>query len=160
MTSEVLTIPSLPNKILGVTWDANLCDRNAFIVYDEHDIFTYIYVKYSIYGSSVQRVGSTSLVSKQTPLLMHAGEVMSATSGGQLTQLNLSTHDTMLLGITDRDQSVLDANFNKQIALHRYQSEPLQFPNFTRPIAGSTRHLKPASYSNPKIAGRDSERSA
>lgn len=70
-------------------------------------------------GPSVQRIGSTSLVSKQTPLLMYSGEVMSATSGGQLTQLNLSTHDTNLLGIGERDQSILEANFKKQIALHR-----------------------------------------
>lgn len=74
---------------------------------------------YFLLGSSVQRIGSTTLVSKQTPLLMHAGEVMSATSGGQLTQLNLSTHDSILLGIGDRDQSILELNFNKQIALHR-----------------------------------------
>lgn len=50
MTNEVFTIPGLPNKIVGVTWDNNLSDRDVFIVYDEHDIFTYIYVKYSIYG--------------------------------------------------------------------------------------------------------------
>lgn len=50
---------------------------------------------------------------------MFAGEVMSATSGGQLTQLNLSTHDSMLLGIGEKDQSILELNFNKQIALHR-----------------------------------------
>lgn len=112
----------MPNKIAGVTWDSNLQDRNIFIVYDEHDIFTYIYVKCSIYGPSVQKIGNTSLVSKQIPLLMYSGEVMSATSGGQLTQLNLATHDSFLLGINDRDQSVLQANFNKQLSLHRFAS--------------------------------------
>lgn len=50
---------------------------------------------------------------------MYAGEVMSATSGGQLTQLNLSTHDSTLLGITEKDHNILEINFNKQIALHR-----------------------------------------
>lgn len=50
MTNEVFLVPGLPNKVVGVTWDTNLSDRNVFIVFDEHDIFTYIYVKYSIYG--------------------------------------------------------------------------------------------------------------
>lgn len=115
----MFSIPGLPNKILGVTWDSNLSDRNVFIVYDDHNIYTYIFVKYSIYGSSVQKIGSTSLVSRQMPILMYAGEVMSATSGGQLTQLNLSTHDSNLLGISERDHNILESNLNKQIALHR-----------------------------------------
>lgn len=48
---------------------------------------------------------------------MYAGEVMSATSGGQLTQLILSTHDSPQ---NDKDQSVLEANFSKQLSLHRF----------------------------------------
>lgn len=52
---------------------------------------------------------------------MHSGEVLSATSGGQLTQLNLSTHDTNLMGIHEGDQNVLESNFSKQLALHRLE---------------------------------------
>lgn len=81
-----------------------------------------MYFIFHLAGPSVQKIGSTSLVSKQVPLLMYSGEVMSATSGGQLTQLNLATHDSFLLGINDRDQSVLQANFNKQLLLHRFGS--------------------------------------
>jgi hypothetical protein len=117
--SEAVPVPNLPNKVLGVTWDSNINDRNIFIVFDQHDIFTYVYVKYSIDGSSVQKVGQTSLVSKQIPLLMYSGEVMSATSGGQLTQLMLNTHDSLQVGLGERDQTIMEANFNKQIALHR-----------------------------------------
>jgi hypothetical protein len=136
--SEAVPVPNLPNKVLGVTWDSNINDRNIFIVFDQHDIFTYVYVKYSIdgrykfvgkvtfgiffgcfKGSSVQKVGQTSLVSKQIPLLMYSGEVMSATSGGQLTQLMLNTHDSLQVGLGERDQTIMEANFNKQIALHR-----------------------------------------
>lgn len=76
-------------------------------------------MKFSIYGSRVEKVGQTSLVSKQIPLLMYAGEVMSATSGGQLTQLMLSTHDSMQIGINERDLAILEANFSKQMALRR-----------------------------------------
>lgn len=48
--NECVGIPDLPNKVVGVTWDSNIHDRNIFIVYDKHDIFTYVYVKYSVYG--------------------------------------------------------------------------------------------------------------
>ncbi|KAG5897933.1 hypothetical protein JTB14_014047 [Gonioctena quinquepunctata] len=122
VSMETISIPSLPNKVLGVVWDSNVADRNVFIVYEEHDISTYIYIKHSTEGSSVKQIGKTALVTKQTPLLMYAGEVMSATSGGQLTQLALSTHDSPQVGIIERDRAVLEANFNKQMALHRFKA--------------------------------------
>lgn len=72
-------------------------------------------------GSSVKKIGVTNLVSKQLPLHLHAGQVMSASSGGQLSQLNLTTHDTFLLGIDDdRDRSILEQNLGKQLALLRF----------------------------------------
>lgn len=43
-------IGGLPNKINGVVWDNSFRDRNVFIVFDEHDVITYIYIKHSIYG--------------------------------------------------------------------------------------------------------------
>lgn len=49
--NQNVVIPDLPNKVVGVTWDSNIHDRNIFIVYDQHDIYTYVYVKYSIYGT-------------------------------------------------------------------------------------------------------------
>ncbi|EFA01913.1 WD repeat-containing protein 19 isoform X3 [Tribolium castaneum] len=120
--NEVVLIPNLPNKVLGVTWDSNINDRNIFIVYDQHDIFTYVYVRYSINGSSVQKVGQTSLVTKQIPLLMYSGEVISATPGGQITQLILNTHDSPQIGVNEHDQTIQETNFNKQIALYRFSA--------------------------------------
>ncbi|XP_023012404.2 intraflagellar transport protein Oseg6 isoform X1 [Leptinotarsa decemlineata] len=122
VSMETVPIPSLPNKVLGITWDSNITDRNIFIVHEEQEISTYIYVKHSIDGSFVKRIGQTALVTKQTPLLMYAGEVMSGTSNGQLAQLSLSTHDSVQIGINGRDPVVLETNFNKQLALHRFTS--------------------------------------
>ncbi|XP_017769670.1 PREDICTED: WD repeat-containing protein 19 [Nicrophorus vespilloides] len=116
--NETLPVPELPNKVSGVTWDSNLTDRNVFIVYDENEIDTYLYVKFSVHGSCVKKIGKTTLASKQTPLLMYGGEIMSATSGGQLTQLTLSTHDAAPL--TEKDKSVLENNFAKQLDLQRF----------------------------------------
>ncbi|KAJ8943661.1 hypothetical protein NQ318_005663 [Aromia moschata] len=122
VTNEVIPITNLPNKVLGITWDSNITDRNVFITYDEHEIVTYIYTRISIEGSSVKKVGQTILVSKQIPLLMYGGEVMSATSGSQLTQLLLATHDSVQIGIIERDQTILELNFDKQLALHRFNA--------------------------------------
>lgn len=76
----------------------------------------------------MKKIGQTLLVSKQTPLLMCGGEVMSATSGGQITQLMLASHDSTQTSLAERDQAILEANFNKQLALQRYIS--LLFLNY------------------------------
>lgn len=71
-------------------------------------------------GTKVKKIGETVLVSKQIPLIMYQGDVMCATSSGQLSQLNLSTHDVSQLGmILERDKKTMEANFYKQLALHR-----------------------------------------
>lgn len=85
-------------------------------------ILTHFYFKiifYIISGSYVRKIGETILVSKQVPLLMYAGEVMSAISGGQLAQLQLTTHDALQSGLMERDQTTLEENFNKQLNLQR-----------------------------------------
>lgn len=116
-----MQIPDVPNKINGVIWDSNISDRNVFIVFDDNDIHTYLYMKLHIDGSNVKKVGETVLVSKQIPLIMYQGEVMCATSNGQLSQLGLSTHDVSQLGmVLERDKKTLENNFNKQLHLHRY----------------------------------------
>lgn len=53
------------------------------------------------------------------PLLMYAGEVTCATSGGQITQMMLNTHDSSQLNALDKDTSILENNFEKQLSLHR-----------------------------------------
>nr|CAH7760831.1 unnamed protein product [Callosobruchus chinensis] len=120
--NEIIPIPDLPAKTYGITWDSNINDRNIFIAYDDHEICTYAYIDNSVDGVSVKKVGRTVLVSKQIPLLMYAGEVMSASSGGQLTQILLSTHDSMQIGIMDKDQTILETNFNKQLNLLRFNT--------------------------------------
>nr|CAI5868921.1 unnamed protein product [Callosobruchus analis] len=115
--NEIIPIPDLPAKTYGITWDSNINDRNIFIAYDDHEICTYAYI-----DNSVDESWTNFLVSKQIPLLMYAGEVMSASSGGQLTQILLSTHDSMQIGIMDKDQTIVETNFNKQLNLLRFST--------------------------------------
>ncbi|VEN58981.1 unnamed protein product [Callosobruchus maculatus] len=96
--NEIIPIPDLPAKTHGITWDSNINDRNIFIAYDDHEICTYAYIDNSV------------------------DEVMSASSGGQLTQILLSTHDSMQIGIMDKDQTILESNFNKQLNLLRFNT--------------------------------------
>lgn len=51
---------------------------------------------------------------------MYAGEVTCATSGGQLTQITLATHDVMQTNVVEKDNDSLEANLKKQLSLHRY----------------------------------------
>lgn len=51
--NETVPIPELPNKVEGVTWDSNIMDRNTFIVFDNHEIFTYIYINHSTEGKII-----------------------------------------------------------------------------------------------------------
>ncbi|XP_030765268.1 WD repeat-containing protein 19 [Sitophilus oryzae] len=121
--NELTPIQNIPNKVSGCTWDCNVSDRNIFIIYDDHEIHTYIYMRLYIEGTKVKKIGETVLVAKQIPLLMYQGEVMCATSSGQLSQLNLSTHDVSHIGVMlERDRKVLETNFNKQLELHRFSS--------------------------------------
>lgn len=48
--NEIVSIPDIPSKILGVTWDSCMTERNTFIIHNEEEIYTYIYVKFSVYG--------------------------------------------------------------------------------------------------------------
>ncbi|XP_072391731.1 WD repeat-containing protein 19 isoform X3 [Diabrotica undecimpunctata] len=120
--NEAVAIPNLPNKVLGVVWDNNIAERNVFIIYDEHQITAYHYVSRSTKGSLVEVIGNTLLVTKQLPLLMYSGEVTSATSGGQITQLILTTHETPQLNVNEKDHTMLEANYNKQLSLHRFNA--------------------------------------
>lgn len=43
-----------------------------------------------------------------------------ATSGGQLTQITLATHNVMQTNVGEKDNDSLEANFKKQLSLHRY----------------------------------------
>ncbi|XP_057660350.1 WD repeat-containing protein 19 [Diorhabda carinulata] len=120
--NEVVSIPNLPSKVVGIVWDSNIAERNIFIVYDENNIYTYHYVSRSTKGTFVEKIGHTTLVTKQLPLLMYSGVVTSASSGGQLTQLILTTHDTSQLNVNEKDQSILEEHFNKQLSLQRFNA--------------------------------------
>lgn len=51
---------------------------------------------------------------------MYNGEVMSATASGQLTQLILASHNFIQASAIERESSVIEATFKKQLALHKY----------------------------------------
>lgn len=50
---------------------------------------------------------------------MASGEVLAATTGGQITKLQLSTHDTFPHTSVEKNPKTLEAHFNKQLALNK-----------------------------------------
>ncbi|KAL0273759.1 UNVERIFIED_CONTAM: hypothetical protein PYX00_006365 [Menopon gallinae] len=113
---ECLLISDCPSPLLGVVWDGG--DRNTFILYDNHSIFTYFYNKDSIYGRSITKVGSTKLPPKQVPLMLFNGELQLETSNGKIAQLPLSTHHIPSSVINNSKELV--KCLKKQLALQRY----------------------------------------
>lgn len=65
-------------------------------------------------------MGKTKLIGQQIPLFLHGGELLLATSDGNLTQLTLSTHESCTQLPIDKDTTVLENHLNKSLALQRY----------------------------------------
>lgn len=114
---ENLLITDSPSPVNGVVWDMN--ERNTFIMYDNHTVFTYFYNKDSINGTNITKVGTTKLPIKQVPLLLHNGELQLETPNGKIAQLSLSTHHVPNSIINNNNREVV-RSLKKQLALQRY----------------------------------------
>lgn len=114
---ESLLISDGPSPLMGIVWDIN--DRNTFILYDNHTIFTYFYNKDSINGTSITKVGTTKLPVKQIPLLLNNGELQLETPNGKITQLALATHHVPN-SVMNNNTKDLVRSLKKQLALQRY----------------------------------------
>nr|XP_022918657.1 WD repeat-containing protein 19 [Onthophagus taurus] len=122
VNNEVIMVPDMTHDVKGVLWESCVTERNVFIVFDNQDIYTYIYVKLSVYGPSIQKLGKTPFLSKQIPLLLYSGEVICTAPSGQIIRVILSTHhDNKQIG-NNEDTANLENIFNKQLSLHNFPS--------------------------------------
>lgn len=87
---DIVLIPHFPKTIVGVLWD--YAKPTTFIAYDDKVCLTYVYVKHSIDGKVVEKIGETSLVSDQHPLMLFDGDLSLGSSSGKLSSITLSTH--------------------------------------------------------------------
>lgn len=87
---DVILIPNFPKTIVGIVWD--YAKPSTFIAYDEKVCITYVYVKHSVDGKLVEKVGETLLVIDQHPLMLFDGDLSLSSSSGKLSSITLSTH--------------------------------------------------------------------
>lgn len=87
---DIVLIPHFPKTIVGVLWD--YAKPSTFIAFDDKVCITYVYVKHSIDGKVVEKIGETSLVTDQHPLMLFDGDLSLASSSGKLSSITLSTH--------------------------------------------------------------------
>lgn len=89
-TEEMIKIPDFSKSTTGVLWD--FAHPTVFITFDSKTCFTYVFVRQSIKGKYIEKVGETKLLSDQQPLLLYDGELCLGSSGGKVTSLTLATH--------------------------------------------------------------------
>ncbi|XP_062563462.1 WD repeat-containing protein 19 [Armigeres subalbatus] len=89
-SEETIRIPEFPKHAVGVLWDFS--HPIVFIAFDRSSCVTYALVRASVEGKRVEKVGVTSLISDQMPLMLYDGELCLHGSGGQLTNIVLDTH--------------------------------------------------------------------
>lgn len=74
----------------GILWDFS--QPSVFVVFDGKVCVTYIFIRHSVEGKCVRRVGETKLLSDQIPMMLYDGDLCAYSSGGKLTTISLETH--------------------------------------------------------------------
>lgn len=102
----------MSKRAVGILWDYS--HPSIFIVFDEKICVTYIFVRHSIDGKCVRRVGETKLLTDQIPLMLYDGDLCLYSTGGKLTTISLDTHKfSPNLDLSDQ--------LNQLIQLQKYQ---------------------------------------
>lgn len=89
-TEEHIKIPEMPKTTVGILWD--YAQSNIFIAFDGKICVTYVFIRNSIKGKYIQRVGQTKLLSDQLPLMLYDGDLCLDSSAGKVTSVTLDTH--------------------------------------------------------------------
>lgn len=102
----------MPKQVTGVLWDYS--HPSIFVVFDGKFCSTYVFIRHSVDGKHVRKVGDTQLLSDQIPLMLYDGELCLYSVGGKLTTISLDTHKFSPL-------MELNEQLNQLIKLQKYQ---------------------------------------
>lgn len=80
----------MPKQVVGILWDFS--HPSVFIVFDGKLCVTYIFIRHSVNGKCVRKVGETKLLTDQIPLMLYDGDLCLYSDGGKLTTISLDTH--------------------------------------------------------------------
>lgn len=80
----------MPKQATGILWDFS--HPSIFIVFDGKVCVTFVFIRHSVDGKCVRKVGETKLLTDQIPLMLYDGDLCLYSNGGKLTTISLETH--------------------------------------------------------------------
>ncbi|KAK3876370.1 hypothetical protein Pcinc_018852 [Petrolisthes cinctipes] len=120
VNDDLLEVPEFPGSCRGCLWETSPVDRHVFAIYDEKNLYTYIYHQEHIKGHHVALIGTTKIPPSQVPLLLYNGEVTLQTASGKTASLILASHE-MEANLHDYSHDQLRTALKKNIALRRFK---------------------------------------
>ncbi|XP_045115021.1 WD repeat-containing protein 19-like isoform X2 [Portunus trituberculatus] len=120
VNDDLLEVPQFPGSCHGCLWENSPSDRHMFTLFDEKQLYTYIYHQEHIKGHHLELIGMTKFPSSQVPLLLYNGEVTLQTASGKTVPLILSSHE-MEANIHDYSHEQLRTALKKNISLRRFK---------------------------------------
>ncbi|XP_037504482.1 WD repeat-containing protein 19 [Rhipicephalus sanguineus] len=87
VNDHVIDIANIPPAARGVFWDQHLDNRGCFAVFDDSNVYVYMYVSDTVVGAIVEAVRKISIPSGQHPLLLHDGSLTCQTQSGKTALL-------------------------------------------------------------------------
>ncbi|KAK8722853.1 hypothetical protein OTU49_012085 [Cherax quadricarinatus] len=118
VNDDILEIPEFPGSCRGCLWENSPSDRHLFAIFDDKQLYTYIFHQEHIKGHHVELIGTTKIPPSQVPLLLYNGEVTLQTASGKTAPLILSSHE-MESNIHDYNHEQLRTALKKNISLRR-----------------------------------------
>ncbi|KAL7981697.1 hypothetical protein Chor_010892 [Crotalus horridus] len=112
VTDTAFEIPNLQPTIKGILWENWPLDKGVFVVYDDNKIYTYVFHKDTIQGT-------TKVPYSHKPLLLYNGELTCQTHSGKTNNILLNTH-TFLGMLKDRGCDELKQMLTQTLLLKRF----------------------------------------
>lgn len=109
----LLPIPEFPGATVQVLWDTVPADRNVFICCTKTSVVTYLFMSNYYEGPKIEMVGTTSIQSAQSPVLLTKGLLTTVTSSNKPVDITLETHKTTI----HNPSQTLDTSLHKVLKL-------------------------------------------
>uniref|UniRef100_A0A8D9BEH2 WD repeat-containing protein 19 n=1 Tax=Cacopsylla melanoneura TaxID=428564 RepID=A0A8D9BEH2_9HEMI len=109
----LLPIPEFPAATEQVLWDTVPADRNVFVCCTKTSVLTYLFMPNYFEGPKVVMIGSTTIQSAQSPVLLTKGMLTIVSSSNKPMDITLDTHKTTI----HNPAQTLDISLQKTLKL-------------------------------------------
>eukprot|EP00736_Rhodelphis_marinus_P010453 Rmarinus@m.5781 len=93
LDDKPVPVPECPASSVRVLWDS--FDDNVFVLADEREFHTYIYVQDTVAGPVVNKIATTPRDREISPIIIYNGAVTFQTQSGSLARIILGSHDAV-----------------------------------------------------------------